>query len=179
MFPLSPLEASDFFRAAEPHGALLPCVRFKEKARPANPNVFQRKCLAQLDMIGRPFGKHYKSTYLKLAHSFAPITKSVCEEVWQRHGDEIAMHLSPLTRTDRSYNHYIYLLQAYFEGKTVDHAPREQYVGRNTPISVVAGIIQDPQAGIVCLNDNEKMEDWEQRAALVRREIGLKLKIED
>lgn len=195
MFPLSPLEPDDFFRVAdstpappldgrgvatskEPTGtvALQPCVRFSEKAYPNDPNVFHRKCMAQLNMIGKPFGKHYKSTYLKPSHSLAPITKSVCEEVWQRYGDEITMHLSPLMRTDRSYNHYIYMLQAYFEGRTIKHTPREQYVGPKTPTSVVASIIQDPQAGIVCLNDNKKILDWEKRAAIVRREIELKIK---
>ena len=178
MFPLSPLEPDDFFRPAGPTGtvAFLPCGRFSEKAYPNNPNVFQRKCMAQLNMIGKPFGKRYKDTYLKPSHSLAPITKSVCEEVWRRHGDEITMHLSPLTRTDRSYNHYIYMLQAYFDKRTVEHTPREQYVGPKTATSVVAGIIQDPHAGIVCLNDNEKIKDWEKRAAIVRREIGLKIK---
>lgn len=166
--------------AGEPTGtvSVLPCVRFREKARPANPNVFQRKCMAQLNMIGRPFRKHYESTYLKPTHSLAPIMKSACQEVWQRHGEEIIMHLSPLTRTDRSYNHYIYMLQAYFDGRTVEHTPRERYVGPKTPTSVLPGIIQDPQAGIVCLNDNEKMRNWEQRAAIIRMEIRQKLGIE-
>lgn len=179
MFPLSPLEPDDFFRfSGETAGTVtvLPCVRFSEKSYPNAPNVFRRKCMAQLNMIGKPFGKRYKNTYLKPSHSLAPIMKSVCEEVWQRHGDEITMHLSPLMRTDRSYNHYIYMLQAYFEGRTIKHTPREQYVGPKTPTSVVASIIQDPQAGIVCLNDNEKIQDWEKRAAIVRREIELKIK---
>ena len=171
-------KALAMIKAGEPTDtiAIHPCVRFSEKAYPNAPNVFQRKCMAQLNMIGKPFGKHYKNTYLKPSHSLAPIMKSVCEEVWQRHGDEITMHLSPLMRTDRSYNHYIYMLQAYFEGRTIKHTPREQYVGPKTPTSVVASIIQDPQAGIVCLNDNEKIQDWEKRAAIVRREIELKIK---
>lgn len=193
MFPLSPLKPEDFFRVTDPNTAstdgtkadahspagtvtLHPCVRFSEKAYPNNPNVFQRKCMAQLNMIGKPFGKHYENTYLKPSHSLAPIMKSVCEEVWRRHGDEITMHLSPLTRTDRSYNHYIYMLQAYFDGQTVGHTPREPYVGPKTATARIAQIIADPNAGIVCLNDNDKINDWEKRAEIARREIGKKLK---
>lgn len=180
MFPLSPLEPEDFFRlAGEPTGTVsaLPCMRFSEKAYPDDPNVFQRKCMAQLNMIGKPFGKRYKNTYLKPSHSLAPITKSVCEEVWRQHGDEIIMHLSPLTRTDRSYNHYIYMLQAYFDGLSVGHTPREQYVGPKTPTARIAQIIADQNAGIVCLNDNEGIRNWEEMAAIVRAAIGKKLDI--
>ena len=178
MFPLSPLEPEDFFRpAASGTGALRPCVRFSEKAYPNNPNVFKRKCMAQLNMIGKPFGKHYNSTYLKPSHSLAPIMKSVCEEVWRRHGDEITMHLSPLTRTDRSYNHYIYMLQAYFDGQAAEHLPRERYVGPKTPTARIAKIIAEPDAGIVCLNDNDGIKDWEKRAAVVREAIRGKLGI--
>ena len=179
MFPLSPLEPEDFFRAGELTGTVTPypCVRFSEKAYPNNPNVFRQKCMAQLNMIGKPFGKHYESTYLKPSHSLAPIMKSVCQEVWRRHGDEITMHLSPLTRTDHSYNHYIYMLQAYFDGRTVEHTPRERYVGPKTPTAQIAQIIADPNAGIVCLNDNDKIKDWEKRAAVVREAIRQKLGI--
>ena len=172
MFPLSPLAPTDFFRPAGPDGTLLPCLRFKEKEYPASPNVFQRKCMYQTNMVGRPFGIRYTTTWLKSGHSFAPILKSSCEEVWRRHGDEIAMHLSPLTRTGHSHNHYIYLLYQWFSGLAADHVPRQQYVGQGTPTSAVAGIIRDPEAGIVCLNDNENILDWERRARIVRAAIA-------
>ena len=169
MFPLSPLHPEDFFRDGRP------CQRFVEKPAPAKPNIFQRKCMYQQNMIAAPFGKHYRRTWLKNGHSMAPILKSSCYEVWKRHGEEIIRYLSPLKRTDRSYNHYIYSLYQYFAALDVEHAPREQYVGKNTPVSQIAGIIRDPQAGIVCMNDNESLDDWQKRAAVVRKEIGNKI----
>ena len=181
MFPLSPLKPDDFFRVSDPTldgtGALHPCVLFSEKAYPNNPNVFRQKCMAQLNMIAKPFGKHYKNTYLKPPHSLAPIKKSACEEVWRQHGEEITMYLSPLTRTNRSYNHYIYMLQAYFDGQTVGHTPREVYVGPKTATARIAQIIAEQDAGIVCLNDNNGIKDWEKRAAVVREAIRRKLGI--
>lgn len=169
MFPLSPLSPDDFFREGRP------CQRFVEKPFPAKPNIFQRKCMYQLNMIAKPFGKHYRGTWMKNGHSMAPILKSSCEEVWRRHGKEIIQYLSPLKRTDRSYNHYIYSLYQYFAGIDVTHAPRQQYAGKGTPTSRIAEIIRDAQAGIVCLNDNEGLDDWEKRAAVVRKEIAAKL----
>ena len=68
------------------------------------------------------------------------------------------------------------MLQAYFDGRTVEHTPRERYVGPKTPTARIAQIIADPNAGIVCLNDNDKIKDWEKRAMIARREIGKKLK---
>lgn len=169
MFPLSPLLPDDFFRDGKP------CQRIVEKPFPAKPNIFQRKCMFQLNMIAAPFGKRFKGTWLKNGHSMAPILKSSCEKVWERHGKEIISNLSPLKRTDRSYNHYIYSLYQYFAGIDVTHAPRQQYAGKGTPTSRIAEIIRDPQAGIVCLNDNEGLDDWKKRAAVVRKEIAAKL----
>lgn len=169
MFPLSPLSPDDFFLEGRP------CQRFVEKPFPAKPNIFQRKCMYQLNMIAKPFGKHYRGTWMKNGHSMAPILKSSCEKVWERNGKEIISNLSPLKRTDRSYNHYIYSLYQYFAGIDVTHAPRQQYAGKGTPTSRIAEIIRDPQAGIVCLNDNEGLDDWKKRAAVVRKEIAAKL----
>lgn len=169
MFPLSPLDPEDFFRDGRP------CQRFVEKPFPARPNIFQRKCLYQQNMIAEPFGKHYRKTWLRNGHSMAPILKSACEEVWKRHGQEITYHLSPLKRTDHSCNHYIYSLYQYFAGLDITHVPRLQYAGKGTATSRIAGIIRDAQAGIVCLNDNEGLDDWKKRAAVVRKEIAAKL----
>ncbi len=178
MFPLSPLEQEDFFRSAGPDGTMLPCQKITERVYPPNPNIFQRKCLYQLNMIAEHYGKHYTKKWPDTGHIFAAIRKSSCEEVWRRHGDEISMYLSPLKRNDRSYNHYIYQLYQQFSGEFVEHRPPRHYVDQKTPTKQLAGIIADPRAGIVCLNDNENTYDWRTRAAVARREIEKKLDTE-
>lgn len=175
MFPLSPLQPEDFFRQAEPDGTLLPCQKITERVYPPNPNIFQRKCMYQLNMIAERYGKHYTAKWPDTGHIFAAIRKSSCEEVWRRHGDEITYYLSPLKRNDRSYNHYIYMLYQHFEGLYVEHRPPRHYTDHETPTQRLAEIIRDPQAGMVCLNDNEKIFDWKVRAEMVHREIERKL----
>ena len=192
MFPLSPLEPDDFFYYRATNAAdvvkgvagaelftlcspLLPCQHIYELAYPKNPNIFQRKCMWQQNMVGRAFGQQYARTWLRNGHSFAAILKSSCEEVWRRYGKEIRRNLSSLKRTDRSANHYIYQLYQYFTGMYVDHDLKKQYVGDGVATDRLADIIRDPQAGIVCINDNEKEKDWKRRAEIVRREIEAKL----
>lgn len=169
IFPLSPLQSHDFFREGRA------CLHVKRQPCPDNPNIFERACLYQQKMIADGFGKDCAHTWLRAGHSLAPILRSVCDAVWQRHGEEIERWLCPLRRTEHSFNQYIYLLYEYFAGLTVDYSPHERYAGEDTPTPRLAAIIADKDAGIVCLNDNEDIDDWQQRAALVRRAISKKL----
>lgn len=171
MFPLSPLAPTDFFRDGKP------CVHVSNDQYPKDPNVFERKCLNQQNMIGKPFGKQYRRTLITFGHSFAPILKSACEDVWHRHSKEILDNLSPLRRTKHSYNHYIYLLYQYFARQNIDHAPRHQYAGKDKTTDQLASIIAQPDAGIVCINDNENIRDWQQRADAVRKAISKKISV--
>lgn len=171
MFPLSPLEPTDFFRNGKA------CIHIREKRFPEHPNIFQRKCLYQQNMVGKPFGKSYTRVWLYTGHSFAPILKSACDEVMRRHGKEIMKYISPLRRTDHSFNQYIYMLYEYFAGLTIDHMPHVQYAGEGTATDKLSDIIANPDAGIVCLNDNENIPDWQHRATIVRRAISSKLGI--
>jgi hypothetical protein len=177
MFPLSPLKPEVFFRknGTDVVDELIPCQAITEEPFPASPNSFHKACQNGLNMIAKPFGKQYTTTWMKTGHSFAPYLKSVCEEVWRRHGSEITKHLSPISRKANSYNQYLYAYYQHHAGIAVNHAPREQYIGPDVPTSQLAEIIRDPEAGIVCLNDNGKIFDWQQRAEVVRGEIAAKL----
>lgn len=169
MYPLSPLQPNDFFLDGKP------CVHFQELHFPNTPNVFHRKCLNQQNMIGAPFGKHYVRTWLHTGHSYAPMLKSTCEAVQRKHGAEIERWINPLSRNDHSFNHYIYLLHQHFAGLDIDHAPRMQYADEDRATRDIPSLINDSMTGVVCLNDNENIVDWEQRARLVREAITAKL----
>ena len=181
MFPLSPLEESDFFRPS-PFGEgsgvrLLPCQELTECPYPTSPNLFHKACQGGLNMVAAPFGKHYTKTFMRNGHSFASFLKSSCEEVWRRHGGDIMAHLCPTKRRADSYNQYLYAYYQQFAGLYVAHAPRRQYVNGKKTLEQLAAVIRDPQAGIVCLNDNGSITDWEKRAAVVRREMAAKLQM--
>lgn len=130
-------------------------------------------------MIASGFGVQLGNTWLRNGHCFAPLLKSICETVWERHWEEIKKHLSPLKRTEHSYNHYIYSLYQHFAGLDVDYQPKEQYAGKDTPTSEIAKIISDPEAGIVCINDHERISDWKERAKIVRDNLNLNLNVND
>lgn len=63
MFPLSPLEETDFFRDGKP------CQRYVEKPFPESPDNFHRACLGGLNFVAREFGKHFSDTWLKGGHT--------------------------------------------------------------------------------------------------------------
>lgn len=172
MFPLSPLKEEDFFRDG------LPCQHITEKKYPDMPGTFMRKCMWQQNMIAKPFGKRFTNTVPETGHIFSAIRKSSCREVWRRHGEEITYWLSPLKRTDHSANNWIYQLYQQYSGQYIDHQPIRHYTDQATPIGKIVEIIRSPKAGIVCLNDNEHITDWKERARIVREEIEKKLKIE-
>ena len=195
-FPLSPLEPSDFFRPATTgtEGTektedteeivncklsncklLWPCQHHNEKPYPVNPNVFQRFVMNGLNMVAADFGKQFGNTWLRGGHSMQPMLRSTVEKVCALHADRIGKSFT-LGRTDRNFNQYIFPFYQHLSGEYVDYAPRRQYVGPGTPTGEIARIIRDTEAGIVCLNDNEKIVDWERRAEIVRREISEKLK---
>jgi hypothetical protein len=94
--------------------------------------------------------------------------------VCQRHADRIYTSFT-VERTARNFNQYIYPFWQHLSGEYVDHVPKRQYVGPRTPTGDIAAIIRDPDCGIVCLNDNEMITDWLDRAAIVRQEIRSKL----
>lgn len=178
MFPLSPLHPEDFFRKpADGDGShpLLPCQIMTEMPYPVVPNIFHRGCMQGLNMIAEPYGLHFRNTWLKNGHSMAAYLRSSCEEVLRRHGEQIMQHINPLKRDEHSNYQYIYAYYQHFAGLYVSHTPRLQYVGPDVPTKSLPAILRDPEAGIVCLNDNAKITDWQQRAAVVRREIMEKL----
>ena len=169
MFPLSPLSPDDFFRDGRP------CQDVAECPYPSSPNLFHKACQGGLNMVAAPFGKRYSKTFIRNGHSFAPFLRSSCEEVWRRHGADIMAHLCPTKRRADSYNQYLYVYYQHLAGLGVNRAPRRRYMKADKPIDYIVQAIRDPKAGIVCLNDNETIKNWEARAATVRWEIEHKL----
>ena len=171
MFPLSPLSQEDFFTRDG-----RPCMHVWEEPAPRCPNIFERKCIFQQNVVGSYYDYHSIDRWLRTGHSMAPIMKSACQEVWRRHGAVIERNLSPLKRTDHSYNHYMFMLLPYFTGWYYhDHVPQRHLVEWKTPTGDLAAIIADPACGILCINDNDSITDWQERAAVVREAIEKKL----
>ena len=165
MFPLSPLKETDFFIDGKP------CQRMKEQVYPEYPNMFQRKCLRGLNFVAKEFGQSFTKTWLKNGHSIAPILKSTCEHLWKRGWKEIEGSITPL-RDERNFNQYIYCWWQHFSGEYVDYVPKREYFGvnRNTVEEIVSGI-REEDAGIVCINDNERLDDCSVYSKPVRKAL--------
>lgn len=168
-FPLSPLESTDFFRDG------LPCQHHDEEPYPSAPNIFCRFVKSGLDMVAADWGRQFPTTWLRGGHSMQPMLLSTVQEVCCRHADRISQSFT-VKRTDRNFNQYIFPFWQHLSGRYVDHVPRRQLIEWGTPIESLPRIIQDPEAGIVCFNDNDAVTDWLRRAEIIRNEITLKLK---
>lgn len=169
VFPLSPMQPTDFFRNGRP------CVHITSRQAPRNPNWFEKACLHQQHLVGSRFGKGDTSRMLSSNHSMSPILRSVTHKVWDTLNEDIRRNLCPLRRTEYSYNQYIYLLYQHFADLNTDYSPHEQYLGPGTPTSKLRALILDPNSGTLCLNDNENITDWKHRATIVKTAIAEKL----
>lgn len=178
--PLSPQQPEDFFRRPVTDEQLnngqsfLPCQRVTEHPYPSNPNIFHRFVLNGLNMVAADFGRKFTNTWLKGSHSMQPMLRSTVEKVCTIHADRIRRSFT-FARSADNFNQYIFPFYQHLSGKYIDHVPVQRYVQPSAPIQKVVEVIRDPNAGIVCINDNEKISDWEQRASVIRREILSKI----
>ena len=189
-FPLSPLQPEDFFqqRVGAPRdndittlrhnnkedGALLPCQRLAERPYPTSPNIFHKFVKNGLDMVAADWGAKFGKTWLRTGHSMQPMLRSTVEHVCTKHADRILQSFT-LKREPKNFNQYIFPFWQHLSGQYIDHVPPRRYVGPKVATRDVADILRDQNVGIVCLNDNGGIKDWEARAAIVRREIAAKL----
>lgn len=168
MFPLSPLEETDFFIGGKP------CQSMTVHDFPVNPNNFHEACLNGLNFVASEFGITFTTTWLKNGHSIAPILKSSCEHLWKRGRDAIEDSVSPL-RERKNFNQYIYSWYQHFSGQYVEKAPKQTYVGIRSGLTATLDAINDPDSGIVCINDHELCFNFEQFVSAVRKALANKL----
>ena len=167
MFPVNMLTEEDFYVDG------LPCLHHDEKKFPVAPNNFHLACMRGLNFVAKEFGKHYETTWFKGGHSITPMLKSTCEYLWERGGDEIRASISPF-REIKNFNQYIYSWWHHLSGRYVDKMPRREYKGVKFPIAdIVSSLLSDTQ--IVCVNDNECVDNYEEYGAAVIKALNLKL----
>lgn len=167
MFPLDYLSEEDFFIGGKP------CIRMSVKAFPERPNNFHKACMNGLNFVASEFGKKYSDTWLKNGHSIAPILKSTCEHLWSRGKERIEASISPM-REVKNFNQYIYSWWQYLSGEYVDKAPNRAYVSTKNSVEEVVNAIYESK-GIVCINDNECVEDYMEYGRAVIKAIDYKL----
>lgn len=168
MFPLSPLDFTDFFMYG------LPCQHHKIKPFPVRKGTFHKKCRNQQIMVGSRFGWKDYDYWLINGHSINAFLKSECLKAREVFDDEIRKGMTAM-RSVTSYNQYLYMLWLYFTKKYIDHVPNRSYISAGQPIETIRETIMAPDAGVVCINDTECVEDFSVPAAVVREAISEKL----
>lgn len=167
MYPVSPLTVEDFFQNGKPR------IHMTEKVFPEHPNNFQSACMRGLNFVAKEFGQRFTDKWYKNGHSIAPILKSTCEHLWQRGGNEIIASISPF-RQCKNFNQYIYSWWHYLSGSYVDGRPSSKYVSTKSSVEDVGRAIEEC-CGIVCVNDNECVSDYEAYGRMVREKIEKRL----
>lgn len=164
MFPLSPMNVSDFFQNG------LPCLHLKTKDFPKVPNQYHWACLNGLNFVARNFGKQFHRTWLHTGHSVAPMLRQTIEMFWQHWPEEMERSVTQF-RMVQNYNQYIYLWWHWLSGQYVDHCPPRNYVATNqhTPDEIRQAIQR--AEGILCINDHTGADDLGPYATAAREEL--------
>lgn len=170
IIPLSPLKEEDFFRDG------LPVQLYEFREYPDNPSNFQQPCQNGLNMIAGDFGLHFTDKWMVGGHSLSPFLKSVCEEVFENHKQEI---LRSITRERRvcNYNQYIYAFQQHFANEYCDQVPPRTFLPVSLPTSKIVKTIMKDDVGILCINDNGHTAEFAEKKEAICN--ALKRKIEN
>ena len=168
VFPLSPLKESDFFEGD------VPCLHHGEIPYPDNPNMFHELCRSGQVFVAREFGVDKRNVLIRGGHSLTPMNKSTWQYLWKIGKTDIEQSITPM-RSGMNFSQWICPWWHYLSGNYVDRIPHKSYVStKNTVEEVVRAIMVSN--GIVCINDNECIDDYMKYGRAVKTALEEKLK---
>ena len=176
MFPLAPMAVEDFFRSlpkTEGEGTeVLPCLKWKMKA--FNPEKqFHQACMNGMNFVAAQFGKHYDAGWIHLGHNVMPMLRSTCEMFWERWPEKMTESVTRF-RLRQNYNQYIYSWWQVLSGEYVDYKPKRGYISTSKTEEEIVNAIRTAE-GMLCINDNDAVNDITNIAATVRNELRKRL----
>lgn len=166
MFPLSPMQESDFFRDG------LPCLCWKKKKYNADKS-FHRACMNGLNFVAAEFGRHYDTEWMHIGHNVVPMLRSTCEMFWQRWPKRMRESVTRF-RLPQNYNQYIYSWWQILSGQYVEYEPVRSYISIDNQVNEIVAAIRTA-GGLLCINDSEAVDDITNLSAIVRNEIEKRL----
>ena len=183
IFPVAPLQPEDFFRPVDGIDRntncqlstvncqlFYPCHHHDEVPYPIYPTNFQQFVKNGLDMVAKDYNLTFTDTYLRGGHSMQPMLLSSVKEVCRRHADSIRKSFT-IHRSPENLNQYIFPFWQHMSGKYIDHTPKSLYLGPGKTNEDLVNIMHNNDMSLLIINDNERIMDWENRAAIVRREL--------
>ncbi len=175
MFPIALMPVEEFFRVAaepQPTEKVLPCLHYREK--PFNPDrAFQVACMNGLNFVASHFDKHFDNHWLRIGHNVVPMVKATCEMFWQRWPKQMQASVTRF-RLPQNFNQYIYSWHQVLSGQYIDHRPPRQYLSVDADVNDIIQTIRTAD-GLLCINDNNSINDITNLAATIRSEIMKRL----
>ena len=166
MFPIAPMPVEDFYRDG------LPCLHYRE--RPFNPErAFQVACMNGLNFVASHFDKHFDDHWLRIGHNVVPMVKTTCELFWQRWPKQMQASVTRF-RLPKNFNQYIYSWHHILSGQYVDHRAPRTYLSVDADVNDIIQAIRTAD-GLLCINDNNSVNDIANLAATIRSEIQKRL----
>lgn len=189
MFPMAPMVVEDFFRRKGDNGgsnnditenryndnetaSLWPCLHYTRKT--FNPSsAFHQACMNGLNFVADNFKQHFEGYWLHIGHNVVPIVKGTCEMFWRQCPKKMQGSVTRY-RLAQNYNQYIYSWWQILSGQYVDYKPTRGYVSTSNSINEIINAIRTTD-GLLCINDNDAVNDITNLAAIVRSEMQKRL----
>jgi len=176
MFPIGGMGVDDFFRAAAKplptRNGMLPCLHYTKKAfNPAN--AFHLACMNGLNFVASQFGQRFEDYWLRVGHNVVPMVRSTCEMFWERWPKKMQESVTKF-RLPQNYNQYIYSWWQILSGQYVEYRAPRCYVSVGGGVEKIREAIRTAD-GLLCINDNNSVNDITNLAATIRSEIQKRL----
>ena len=157
IFPINPMMASDFFTDGKPN------LRFKEHKSGSRNFIYTGQCRSSLDAITTMLDlpAYPQDELVTPEHSAFPMLKSSVDKVYRACESAIRNSITPL-RKGCNINQYIYHYYQYFTNGYVEDFCPYMYMEVDDRIGNLRKVFKMPAIKLVCLNDMDELEGYEQ-----------------
>ena len=126
-----------------------------------------------LNFVAGEFGQHFTDHWLRVGHNVVPMLKATCEMFWERWPKQMQSSVTRF-RLPQNYNQYIYSWWQILSGQYVEHRQPRTYISVGSDINDIINAIRTSDC-LLCINDNNSVNDITNLAAVVRNEISKRL----
>ena len=166
MFPIAPMPVEDFYRDG------LPCLHYTRKVF-NHSNAFHLACMNGLNFVASHFDKHFDDHWLRIGHNVVPMVKATCEMFWQHWPKQMQASVTRF-RLTQNFNQYIYSWHHILSCQYIDHRAPRTYLSVDADFNDIIQAIRTAD-GLLCINDNNSVNDITNLAATIRSEIQKRL----
>ena len=164
MLPMNKMDIEDFFQDGLPVYELINRTHSK--------NLFRMHCRNSHKLASKLAGKNLDGKrYFYIKHSMDPMLKSVCEEVWEKSGDEIMKRCTKF-REPFNYTQYLFPVYGLLSGRGVLGTYSFHYFSMRQD-SFACEELRNGTSKIVCIND-AGTENFEESSIIIKKVLDKK-----